>query len=97
MKSHAEMYGGNADNADSEWKSVVHARVEGASCPACTDRAVLTGYNDLATTDPQLLDQWDYLRNSGYNPKKFPEVQCRACGGNAHADTAIRQRCPKGR
>ena len=54
-----------------EWKSVVHARVKGANCPVCADRAVLTGYNDLATTDPQLLDQWDYLRNSGYNPNKL--------------------------
>ena len=34
-----------------EWKAVVHSRVKGAECPVCADRAVLSGYNDLAATD----------------------------------------------
>lgn len=47
-----------------EWKSVVNARVKGTVCPVCADRAVLAGYNDMATTDPLLLREWDYEQNS---------------------------------
>ena len=42
-----------------EWKSVINARVKGTVCPVCADRAVLAGYNDLATTDRKLLAEWD--------------------------------------
>lgn len=51
-----------------EWKSVVRARAKGSLCPVCADRAVLAGYNDLATTDPELLDEWDYEKNIGTLP-----------------------------
>ena len=51
-----------------EWKSVVRARAKGSLCPVCADRAVLAGYNDLATTDPELLDEWDYEKNTGTLP-----------------------------
>ena len=34
-----------------EWQSVVYARIRGTICPVCADRAVMAGYNDLATTD----------------------------------------------
>ena len=47
-----------------EWKSVINARVKGTVCPVCADRAVLVGYNDLATTDRKLLAEWDYEKNS---------------------------------
>lgn len=46
-----------------EWKSVVNARVKGTVCPVCAEREVLAGYNDLATTDSQLLSEWDYEQN----------------------------------
>lgn len=47
-----------------EWKSIINARVKGTVCPVCADRAVLAGYNDLATTDRKLLAEWDYEKNS---------------------------------
>ena len=46
-----------------EWKSVINARVKGTVCPVCAEREVLAGYNDLATTDSQLLSEWDYEKN----------------------------------
>ena len=46
-----------------EWKSVVNARVKGTVCPVCAEREVLAGYDDLATTDSQLLSEWDYEQN----------------------------------
>lgn len=47
-----------------EWKSVVKARVKGLSCPVCANRAVKTGYNDLTTTDSELMIYWDYQNNT---------------------------------
>ena len=37
-------------------------------CPVCAERAVLQGYNDLGTTDPHLLSEWDYEKNSKWTP-----------------------------
>ena len=54
-----------------EWQSVVYARVKGTVCPVCADRAVMTGYNDLATTDTHLLSEWDYERNKDIFPNKI--------------------------
>lgn len=51
-----------------EWKSVVYARIKGTVCPVCADRAVLPSYNDLATTDAHLLDEWDYEKNKDITP-----------------------------
>ena len=51
-----------------EWKAVVKSRVDGLSCPVCADRTVLEGYNDLASTDKELLSQWDYELNKDIKP-----------------------------
>lgn len=46
-----------------EWKSVINTRIKGTVCPVCAEREVLAGYNDLATTDKNLLREWDYELN----------------------------------
>lgn len=46
-----------------EWKAVVFSRVHGSKCPVCTERSVMPGYNDLATTDPELIAEWDFEKN----------------------------------
>jgi len=51
-----------------EWQSLVQSRIKGTVCPVCADRAVLAGYNDLATTDTYLLDEWDYEKNKSITP-----------------------------
>lgn len=33
-------------------------------CPICTNHRVIKGYNDLATTNPELLKEWDFTKNS---------------------------------
>ena len=53
-----------------EWKSVINARVKGTVCPVCAEREVLAGYNDLATTDSQLLSEWDYEQNKMKHSKR---------------------------
>ena len=53
-----------------EWRAVIDSRVRGVSCPVCADRVVVAGINDLATTDPELIQEWDYDRNTTITPEK---------------------------
>lgn len=69
-----------------EWQSVVYARVKGTVCPVCADRAVMTGYNDLATTDTHLLSEWDYEKNKDISPNKI----------SRHSMQSVWWKCPLG-
>ena len=42
-------------------------RVDG-SCPYCKNRKLLRGFNDLATTHPELVAEWDFERNGDLRP-----------------------------
>lgn len=49
-------------NNGHEWKTIVGNRSKGKGCPFCSNRIVLAGFNDLATTNPELAaqaDAWD--------------------------------------
>ena len=46
-----------------EWQATIASRVNGNGCPYCSNQRILVGFNDLATTNPELLDDWDYERN----------------------------------
>lgn len=61
-----------------EWQSVVYARIKGTVCPVCADRAVMAGYNDLATTDANLLSEWDYEKNKDISPDKISRNSTRS-------------------
>lgn len=61
-----------------EWQSLVQSRIKGTVCPVCADRAVLAGYNDLATTDTYLLDEWDYERNEEISPTQVSRNSMRS-------------------
>ena len=88
-----------------EWKAVVKARVKGGMCPVCAERAVLQGYNDLGTTDPHLLSEWDYEKNSKWTPSNVSRNSMKVvwwkCGaGHSYrakiADRTIEQKgCPQ--
>lgn len=38
-------------------------RKGGSGCPYCAGQKVLPGFNDLATTHPYLINEWDYEKN----------------------------------
>ena len=40
------------------FKTPVYARVRGDGCPYCSGKKALAGFNDLATTDPELAKEW---------------------------------------
>ncbi len=54
-----------------EWQAVIDSRVKGSSCPVCAERAVKAGVNDLCETDPDLIKEWDYKRNSMIRPDQI--------------------------
>lgn len=50
-----------------QWTSVVYSRaLDNIGCPICSGRQVLAGFNDLATTNPELAAQ-----AHGWDPKTF--------------------------
>jgi len=54
-----------------EWQATVNNRTNNKrGCPYCVNQKVLAGYNDLATTNPELLNEWNYVKNDklGINP-----------------------------
>ena len=56
------------------WNALMGNRAKGSGCPFCANKAVLAGYNDLATTHPELAseaDGWDPTKISFGNGKKF--------------------------
>ena len=48
---------------------VMHHKIKGANCPICSNQRLLSGYNDLKTTHPDIAMEWDYDKNE-INPDK---------------------------
>ncbi len=55
-------------NRGHEWEAKVSNRANGRGCPYCNNVKVLVGYNDLKTTMPQLVAEWNYERNGELEP-----------------------------
>ena len=53
-----------------EWESLVGTRTSGAGCPVCSGWTVLVGYNDLATTCPDVAASWHPTMNEAFTPKQ---------------------------
>lgn len=51
------------------WKEKASLRSKGCGCPYCAGRRVWPGFNDLATTNPDVASQWDYSRNGETTPE----------------------------
>lgn len=51
-----------------EWQATVSNRIFGSGCPYCAGRTVFPGFNDLATTRPDILEEWDYGANADISP-----------------------------
>ena len=45
------------------WVTRIVDRTQGQGCPYCSGKKILAGYNDLATTNSELLEEWDYEKN----------------------------------
>lgn len=55
-----------------EWRASPTTRVKmGAECPICSNYLALTGYNDLATTHPDIAGQWHPTKNGSLTPQEI--------------------------
>ena len=54
------------------WKTKIEKRTrEGTGCPFCSDRRVWPGLNDLWTKRPDLVNEIDFEKHPGLDPKKL--------------------------
>lgn len=60
-----------------EFISTGQKRAAGSQCPVCINQQVLTGFNDLATVNPDLAKDWHPTRNGRITPEIV------LCGGHA--------------
>ena len=48
-----------------EWDAAPTTRSRQAQgCPVCSNKRLLSGYNDFATTNPELAEQWHPIKNN---------------------------------
>ena len=50
------------------WDAVLHGRVKGNGCPICSNLRTLKGFNDLATTHPEMISEWHPTKNGILRP-----------------------------
>lgn len=69
------------------WKTTPNSRTSGNNCPYCAGNKVWAGFNDLATTHPELAAEWNYERNGELTPQmvsigsgKKVWWKCQKCG-----------------
>lgn len=55
---------------DHQWQAKIKSRVYGVGCPICAGRTIQPGFNDLATTHPELVSQWNREKNIGLTPEQ---------------------------
>ncbi len=86
-----------------EWESAVSSRIKGIGCPICCNQKIEKGYNDLGTTNPELLIDWDYDKNdilpsniSNGSGKKVWWI-CHKCGFSWYTSPSVRKKsgCPE--
>ncbi len=46
-----------------QWSAIVGNRLQGSNCPYCGNKKIIVGENDLATTNPELVKEWNYEKN----------------------------------
>lgn len=56
------------DSLGHSWRATLANRSNGNGCPFCAGRQVLSGFNDLASQYPQLVRQWNHVRNGTLTP-----------------------------
>lgn len=52
-----------------EWQDTPNHRItRNNGCPYCSNHRVLSGFNDLKTTHPELINEWNYEKNGMLKP-----------------------------
>ncbi len=69
-----------------EWQATPNHRSSGTGCPYCSSKKVSSGFNDLLTVNPTLVEEWDYEKNGALKPEHF----------TANSEQKIWWKCSKG-
>lgn len=86
-----------------QWEAQIKSRAkDGNGCPFCSGQRVLSGFNDLEYTFPEVAAEWDHSANGGISPSEVvagsPKNAHWKCGNHGHRwIAAIRARTRKGR
>jgi len=78
------------------WTASISNRSKGRGCPVCAGKQIIIGYNDLATTHPEIAKQadgWDPTTVVAGSNKKLPWT----CGKNHKWATSVLSRTQGGR
>ena len=74
-----------------EWKARVADRTDGHGCPYCAGQRIWKGFNDLATTHPELISEWSD-KNVNLSPEEITYKNrtnvwwhCSKCGNDYQA------------
>lgn len=66
------------------WEASIHSRTNmGSNCPYCSNKKVLKGYNDIATTHPHLIEYFNDIEDAHTHTcssNKKAELKCPNCG-----------------
>ncbi len=82
-----------------EWKNQICDRTRDYKngCPACSNRIVVPGKNDLFTTNPELIKEWNYQLNGDLKPSNVAQWShskvwwtCNKCGYSYQATPSNR-------
>ena len=85
------------------YKSSPYQKIRSKKCPYCSNRKLLSGFNDLETRFPKLASEWDFKENKGLKPSDvFPFTSLKVfwkCKNNHSWEATINSRhkngCPK--
>ena len=59
-------------NEGHRWETMIFSRtILGHNCPYCENKKVIAGYNDLASTDSDVLSRWNYEKNTDISPTEI--------------------------
>lgn len=79
-----------------EWQANINQRVRGSKCPFCSGHRIWVGFNDLATTHPQIAAQWHPTKNGALTPqdvsKGSPKKVWWQCGLGHEWQADVKQR-----
>lgn len=82
-----------------EWRTRICSRTRDYKngCPACSNRILVRGKNDLLTTNPILSKEWDYINNKNLKPSDVAQWshskvwwKCSKCGFSYQATPSNR-------
>jgi len=86
-----------------EYEMMIIDKTEGRGCPYCSNHRIKKGFNDLSTTNPEIVEEWDYKKNDELGIKPDEVVNgsnkkvwwiCKTCNGSYQM--RISNKCNRG-